>query len=66
MARIENHKFTIDEAFRECFYIVPDYQREYPRMTVLEPSGAASSSPQAHIQSIVEHTFHIVVKELWA
>ncbi len=29
MARIENHKFTIDEAFRECFYIVPDYQREY-------------------------------------
>lgn len=29
MSRIENHKFTIDEAFRECFYIVPDYQREY-------------------------------------
>ena len=29
MARIENHKFTIDEAFRECFYVVPDYQREY-------------------------------------
>lgn len=29
MARIENHKFSIDEAFRECFYIVPDYQREY-------------------------------------
>ena len=29
MARIENHKFTIDEAFRECFYIIPDYQREY-------------------------------------
>lgn len=29
MARIENHKYTIDEAFRECFYIVPDYQREY-------------------------------------
>ena len=29
MARIENHKFTIEQAFRECFYIVPDYQREY-------------------------------------
>ncbi len=29
MARIENHKYSIDEAFRECFYIVPDYQREY-------------------------------------
>ena len=29
MAKIENHKYTIDEAFRECFYIVPDYQREY-------------------------------------
>lgn len=29
MARIENHKYTIAEAFNECFYIVPDYQREY-------------------------------------
>lgn len=29
MARIENYKFSIDEAFRECFYVVPDYQREY-------------------------------------
>ena len=29
MARIENHKYTIEEAFRECFYVVPDYQREY-------------------------------------
>lgn len=29
MARIENHKYTISEAFNECFYIVPDYQREY-------------------------------------
>ena len=29
MARIENHKFTVSEAFQECFYIVPDYQREY-------------------------------------
>lgn len=29
MARIENHKFSVDEAFRENFYIVPDYQREY-------------------------------------
>lgn len=29
MERIINHKFTIDEAFAECFYIVPDYQREY-------------------------------------
>lgn len=29
MARIENHKYSIEEAFRECFYIVPDYQREY-------------------------------------
>lgn len=29
MAHIENHKYSIEEAFRECFYIVPDYQREY-------------------------------------
>ena len=29
MARIENHKYSIEEAFRECFYVVPDYQREY-------------------------------------
>jgi Protein of unknown function DUF262 len=29
MARIEDHKYSIQEAFRECFYIVPDYQREY-------------------------------------
>ena len=29
MARIENHKYSIEEAFKECFYIVPDYQREY-------------------------------------
>jgi uncharacterized protein with ParB-like and HNH nuclease domain len=29
MAKIENHKYSIDEAFRECFYKVPDYQREY-------------------------------------
>ena len=29
MARIENHKHTIESAFKECFYIVPDYQREY-------------------------------------
>src|SRR5215213_5485504 len=29
MAKIEDHKYTIEEAFRECFYIIPDYQREY-------------------------------------
>lgn len=29
MAKIENHKYTIEEAFKSCFYIVPDYQREY-------------------------------------
>jgi len=29
MAKIENHSYTIEEAFREWFYIVPDYQREY-------------------------------------
>ena len=34
MARIENHKFemeklTIEKAFKDCFYVVPDYQREY-------------------------------------
>ena len=27
--RIENHKYSIAVAFKECFYIVPDYQREY-------------------------------------
>src|SRR5436853_6572111 len=29
MSRLENHKYSIEEAFRECFYVVPDYQREY-------------------------------------
>ncbi len=29
MSKIENFKYTIEEAFRDCFYIVPDYQREY-------------------------------------
>ena len=29
MSRIENHKYSVYQAFRECFYIVPDYQREY-------------------------------------
>lgn len=29
MARIENHKSSIEEAFREGFYVVPEYQREY-------------------------------------
>lgn len=29
MSRIENHKYSINEAFRECFYVVPDYQREF-------------------------------------
>jgi uncharacterized protein with ParB-like and HNH nuclease domain len=29
MSRIENHRYTIEEAFKECFYVVPDYQREY-------------------------------------
>jgi hypothetical protein len=29
MAKIEDHKYAFEEAFRECFYIVPDYQREY-------------------------------------
>jgi hypothetical protein len=29
MAKIEDHKYSIQEAFNQCFYIVPDYQREY-------------------------------------
>jgi hypothetical protein len=29
MGKIEDHKYAIEEAFRECFYVVPDYQREY-------------------------------------
>ena len=29
MARIDNHRYSIVEAFTENFYIVPDYQREY-------------------------------------
>jgi len=29
MAKIENFRYSVEEAFRECFYIVPDYQREY-------------------------------------
>jgi uncharacterized protein DUF262/uncharacterized protein DUF1524 len=27
--KIEDHRYTVEEAFRECFYLVPDYQREY-------------------------------------
>lgn len=27
--RIDGRKYSIEEAFHECFYIVPDYQREY-------------------------------------
>ncbi len=29
MAKIENYRYSIQEAFRNCFYVVPDYQREY-------------------------------------
>lgn len=29
MSKIENHQYSIEEAFMQCFYIVPDYQREY-------------------------------------
>lgn len=29
MAKIENYQYSIDGAFRNCFYVVPDYQREY-------------------------------------
>jgi hypothetical protein len=29
LAKIENFKYDIQEAFRDCFYLVPDYQREY-------------------------------------
>jgi len=29
MAKIANYKYSVEEAFRECFYTVPDYQREY-------------------------------------
>ena len=29
MAKIEDHKYTVAEAFNQCFYVVPDYQREY-------------------------------------
>jgi uncharacterized protein with ParB-like and HNH nuclease domain len=27
--KIENFRYSIEEAFRDCFYIIPDYQREY-------------------------------------
>lgn len=29
MAQITNFQYTIQEAFAQCFYTVPDYQREY-------------------------------------
>lgn len=29
MAKIVDHKYTINEAFNQCFYVIPDYQREY-------------------------------------
>ncbi len=28
MTKIENYKYSIAEAFRDCFYVIPDYQRE--------------------------------------
>ncbi len=29
MAKISNNQYTISEAFKDCFYVIPDYQREY-------------------------------------
>lgn len=29
MASIDNRDLTIEQAFKSCFYVVPDYQREY-------------------------------------
>lgn len=29
MAKIENFKYSVEEAFSNCFFIIPDYQREY-------------------------------------
>ena len=29
MSKIDNYQYSIEDAFTECFYIVPDYQREY-------------------------------------
>lgn len=29
MGKIVDHKYTLNEAFNQCFYIIPDYQREY-------------------------------------
>jgi hypothetical protein len=29
LSKIENHRYTIQEAFQQNFYVVPDYQREY-------------------------------------
>src|SRR6266481_7165842 len=29
MPKIENYRYSVEQAFRDCFYIVPDYQREY-------------------------------------
>ena len=29
MARIENYSYTPQQAFNECYYEVPDYQRGY-------------------------------------
>ena len=29
MPQITNHQYTISQAFQECFYVIPDYQREY-------------------------------------
>lgn len=29
MSKITNNQYTIAEAFKDCFYVIPDYQREY-------------------------------------
>ena len=29
MSKITNNQYTIADAFKDCFYVIPDYQREY-------------------------------------
>ncbi|PYC10815.1 hypothetical protein [Pseudomonas mosselii] len=54
MARIENHKYSIEEAFRECFYIVPDYQREYV-WTDKEVHCSGLLTPDTHLGENARH-----------
>src|SRR5271163_3069406 len=63
MARIENHKYTIEEAFRECFYVPGCFRTKSHFMLVGNPAppiprnSAAFNSASTPSQSLVVTSF---------